>query len=1384
MEHDISTFVDRPRPKTATTLSVTGLNKRVMDGYWKQLQNSYSGPKDKSAPSTGRTSLGRPSSAASLRQTVADSSSASSLHSLASSSKRPLTPSASSSGLREAGLSKSRKSEDLHKRALRQVSSSESKDNIPNLQDFEINFFTAEEEAELNSSNILGSSVNRSKSPKRRISAQVSTLDMSPIPDGNGQTMSNQANTIAMHELMTREYQASIRAERKIAMLAKEVPADFHVSNVLDVHLTKRRINLGEKGMLEKGLALEKDGDFESASICYSRAGAHSKDPQISRMLLGNLHYRANHLMMALRCYNTAIEIVESKVSGLRVIDDEFLGYHNRAVINFRLGNDSQGLADLQKAVTVNPTNLPARELLSLVKRRMGMYSDAMEDAHVVKIQRIEEDRLKREQAEKLKKQRAAKVRYNHDGKVIIHGRQRSKGVVAGIAHSNQTAESSMTQQQQLLEARQSRESALRGLEIAVPDPSCLSSLRERIASHRSSSANNALDDEDGGMAAGGFLRLFKMTHGMKNELFDEIFIKPTELQMSMLREPHLRTYQDIEIISTSALGVIPYLRNLAPSVLNELSAVVEYRAVSSGGLDSVLFKQNQESPGVCFLLTGNVGVTMETGHVSGIHGVDVVKLQERTAFGHFDLMFHNPRTSFLKSLEEVLVSVRSNITERLRPADHHHDDNNNNNPSAQVQGISHAGGVSSIDHTQHSTSSGSHQMSVAMMMLLNGSGNGSGNHHTMQTALSASQQIQLFEQEKLQQEQLQKEKTDFNQLFYHQVDHQSGKLLSRGVQPGMFMSYIMSGPCELLLINERDFYRILYDHSVKAFQQRIQTLRSCGIFQGWKHEDLIRLARMSQLFTFKRGETILQQAKKPDYLYIIQKGLCKVLKRPNRTEMLMQKLQVAKEKAARIDFKYVYHHGVYNPKDLSWEPLRDLTTPLFAAPTGPSVEELAAAEIAAASAIAVVDQSPAPGNNNNATSGAAGGSSHLPRLSSAATVATGNTMNSRPRTSQSRSSVSSRTDIPRTSSNLTTASAGAHSTTTKSQSQRSQSSRELLHHVDAAQAAAMLHPHDNRLFSPNHAQHPAVSPSAHAPHDGAIAVFSDDVEDADHRYQQHNGSSTHQPGSKHHRAGTTGGMKRRPSHLSTHGSFLSVASASPHHSERRNSIVGHHPGKHNGFRHLDELRSFPTSDVPPAPQQTPHELERQALAREIARLESLIKVAREQDAIDQRNHETQDRVDAMRLKRTESFYSTTSNSTPLSSKGECTKGGDGVPIEQALASQLNRKQAEIKLLQWPMIFGEACVLQPDVGVSRGSIVADTTVECIVLHRMQLQTFAVDDHFLDRVRDKAVVYPGDPDIVVDLFRKQNWQQYKLEVMQDISKSRWPKRLDDLESFVV
>jgi hypothetical protein len=90
----------------------------------------------------------------------------------------------------------------------------------------------------------------------------------------------------------------------------------------------------------------------------------------------------------------------------------------------------------------------------------------------------------------------------------------------------------------------------------------------------------------------------------------------------------------------------------------------------------------------------------------------------------------------------------------------------------------------------------------------------------------------------------------------------------------------------------------------------------------------------------------------------------------------------------------------------------------------------------------------------------------------------------------------------------------------------------------------------------------------------------------------------------------------------------------------------------------------------------------------------------------------------------------------------------------------LELKVADIANLQWPRIFGEACITDPENGKSRGSIIADTAVELFILHKTQIQTFPVDDSFLSFVKTKAVTYPGDPDVVVSLFRQQNWRKYR------------------------
>ncbi len=45
----------------------------------------------------------------------------------------------------------------------------------------------------------------------------------------------------------------------------------------------------------------------------------------------------------------------------------------------------------------------------------------------------------------------------------------------------------------------------------------------------------------------------------------------------------------------------------------------------------------------------------------------------------------------------------------------------------------------------------------------------------------------------------------------------------------------------------------------------------------------------------------ILAQAEKPHFLFIVMKGMCKVLKRPNQSEVIERKIAELKSKAARL---------------------------------------------------------------------------------------------------------------------------------------------------------------------------------------------------------------------------------------------------------------------------------------------------------------------------------------------------------------------------------------------------------------------------------------------------------------------------------------------------
>lgn len=134
-----------------------------------------------------------------------------------------------------------------------------------------------------------------------------------------------------------------------------------------------------------------------------------------------------------------------------------------------------------------------------------------------------------------------------------------------------------------------------------------------------------------------------------------------------------------------------------------------------------------------------------------------------------------------------------------------------------------------------------------------------------------------------------------------------------RALAPGLFATYTTHSYCEVLMLNDKDFQRYLFNLAVNDFNKRFDVLKASGIFHTWSDLDVVRLARMGRIKSYKQGDIILAQKERPYHVYFVLSGLCKAYKTPNRIEVLERKLIEAKTKAEAYDLKYSYHHKLRN---------------------------------------------------------------------------------------------------------------------------------------------------------------------------------------------------------------------------------------------------------------------------------------------------------------------------------------------------------------------------------------------------------------------------------------------------------------------------------------
>jgi hypothetical protein len=106
---------------------------------------------------------------------------------------------------------------------------------------------------------------------------------------------------------------------------------------------------------------------------------------------------------------------------------------------------------------------------------------------------------------------------------------------------------------------------------IDISEPCCFNSLNDRVIIAKKNAANDGNGDE------GGQLKLFKLNRGMKLNLFDDLFVVPSDLQTALLVPPRKRLESHLETIA-STLRMFPALRELSSSSVIDLAEVVEYR--------------------------------------------------------------------------------------------------------------------------------------------------------------------------------------------------------------------------------------------------------------------------------------------------------------------------------------------------------------------------------------------------------------------------------------------------------------------------------------------------------------------------------------------------------------------------------------------------------------------------------------------------------------------------------------------------------------------------------------------------------------------------------------------------------------------------------------
>jgi tetratricopeptide (TPR) repeat protein len=158
-----------------------------------------------------------------------------------------------------------------------------------------------------------------------------------------------------------------MNALKSIYKMSKETSPDLQLLNIIELNLIIRSksISMSDIYSIEHGFELENEGDLEGASKIFVKLKRRLKLPHLPSICLGVIFFKQKRFLDAIAEFSSAIKLQSELPKAMHDLEDQLIALHNRALCYFRTGDDLLGLADLEKALKINPDHVIVKDLIT-----------------------------------------------------------------------------------------------------------------------------------------------------------------------------------------------------------------------------------------------------------------------------------------------------------------------------------------------------------------------------------------------------------------------------------------------------------------------------------------------------------------------------------------------------------------------------------------------------------------------------------------------------------------------------------------------------------------------------------------------------------------------------------------------------------------------------------------------------------------------------------------------------------------------------------------------------------------------------------------------------------------------------------------------------------